>query len=122
MQCHQDYTDYLVQCPDGIVVNAVGQAGPYSELRWLITDKFGHEYSGDVVTDGNGSFTIPVAELPAGLLTSYSGDFNLQVLDVDNDLKPVPLLVAGYYDSISFYVKSGSRVKDNLGVPLNTTP
>lgn len=115
MNCADNFHDYIVQCPDGIKVNVVADAGAYSALRWQITDKFDNEYTGEVLTDGYGAFTIPVDELPAGLLTSYSGEFELKVLDVDNNCRPVPILVAGYYDSIVFHVKRGTKVKDNLG-------
>lgn len=115
MECNQSFTDYLVQCPEGIDVNLVADAPPYSALRWLIIDKFGNQYTGDVITNGNSGFTIPVSDLPAGLLTSYSGDFSLSVLDTDHGNKVVPILVAGYYDSIRFYVERGTRIKNNLG-------
>lgn len=115
MNCADHYTDYLVQCPEGIKVNAVANAGPYAALRWQLTDKFNHEYTGEVITNGDGGFTIPVADLPEGFLTPFSGDFELKVLDIDNDGRPVPLLVAGYFDAIRFNVKGGTSIKDSLG-------
>lgn len=118
MYCANAFHDYLVQCPTGIQVNLVAEAGPYSALRWLIVDKFDNEYTGTVVTNGNGGFTIPVDELPAGLLNPHAGQFTLQVLDTDHDDKVVPIIVAGYFDAITFEVKSGTRVKDTLGVEV----
>jgi hypothetical protein len=114
MQCSSSFHDYLVQCPDGITVNLVADAGPYSALRWLIIDKFSNEYSGNLITNGNGGFTIPVDELPEGLLTSYSGVFELKVLDVDNN-RPIPFYIAGSYDSIVFEVRRGDYIKNELG-------
>ena len=114
MECHQSFTDYLVNCPEGITVNLVTDSPPYSALRWLIIDKFSNEYSGDLITNGNGGFTIPVDELPDGLLTSYSGVFELKVLDVDNN-RPIPFFIAGSYDSILFDVRRGNYIKDEIG-------
>lgn len=115
MNCTDHYSDYLVRCPDGIIVNAVANAGPYAALRWQLTDKFNNEYTGEVITNGNGGFTIPEDEFPGGMLNQYAGDFELRVLDIDNECRPVPLLVAGYYEAIRFHVKGGTREKDNLG-------
>lgn len=121
MDCKFPFSDYLVQCPTGVQVNLVADAGPYAALRWMITDKFDNEYSGSVITNGNGGFVIPIDELPAGLLNPHAGQFTLQVLDTDRDDKVVPIIVAGYYDAITFNVKAGSRVKDNLGVEVECT-
>lgn len=115
MECNRSFHDYIIQCPEGINVNLVADSGPYAALEWQITDKFDNQYTGTVVTNGNGGFIIPVEDLPAGLLTAYSGDFELKVLDTDRDNRPVPILVAGYYDSIQFSIGKGNRIKDNLG-------
>jgi hypothetical protein len=115
MNCAKSFYDYLVQCPDGIKVNLVADAGPYAEITWRIVDKFGHHYTGQVTTDGYGGFTIPVADLPAGLLTSYSGEFELTVLA---DGYPVRFIIAGYYESITFWVERGTQEKSNLGVEI----
>lgn len=115
MDCNSAFYDYLVQCPEGIKVNIQADAGPYAAITYRIIDKFSNQYSGQLVTDGYGGFIIPVEDLPDGLLNSYAGTFELQVLA---DGYPVRFLIAGYFDSIVFSVRRGTEIKDNLGVQI----
>lgn len=115
MSCSACFNDFLIKCPESVKVNA--PLTPSSTYRWNITDKFNHVYEGEFTTDEDGLWEIPVEDLPDGLLTEYSGEFKLTVLD--NSCSPVRLKLAQEYDSIHFHVKGGTAVKDNLGCPVD---
>lgn len=116
--CNTCFTDYVVKCPEFIQVYA--QLTPLTDYTWVITDKFGKQYSGDFTSDENGFFQIPVEDLPDGLLTEFSGDFTMTVQD--STCKPVKFLVASEYDCINFTIKAGTREKNNLGCFFLTNP
>lgn len=114
MGCNTCFEDILAKCPESIRVFAQLPSLPlYDSYRWIITDKFDRKYEGSFIVDGDGFWSIPVDELPDGLLTEYSGSFKLEVLD--GDCKPIKFKIAKEYDCISFEVKAGTFVKDNLG-------
>lgn len=113
MECKTPFRDFITSCPDGLLVNA--HLTPNKNYQWLIEDKFDKQYAGPLTTDANGSFIIPVASLPAGLLTPFGGVFALQVLELYT-AAPVQLGMKAFYDSIYFHVEGGSLVKENLGV------
>lgn len=115
MSCSHHFSDYLVECPEGIKVNIQLPNGPYTEYTWVITDKFQKQYSGEVTSDGDGHFLIPVDDLPPGLLNPHSGEFSLSVYEVGDLCKKIRFLAAKEYEEIRFEVKGGTRVKDNLG-------
>lgn len=116
MSCCTCFTDYIVQCPEEIQVYA--QLQPTTMYTWVITDKFEHQFSGDFTTDEDGFWSIPVDELPAGLLNQFGGNFKLEVLD--QACKPVKFKVAQEYNCIDFTVRGGTRVKDNLGCTFDS--
>jgi hypothetical protein len=116
MNCSCCFTDTLAKCETEIQVNA--QLNPDSFYRWVITDKFENKYEGEAATDSDGFFTIPVADLPAGLLTQYSGEFKLQVFDLYASCAPEKFKVAGVYDCISFTISGGTFEKNNLGCEI----
>lgn len=118
MNCNCCFTDYLAKCNLSLQVYA--QLAPLSDYIWVITDKFGNKYQGEFTTDSNGFWEIPVDELPAGLLTQYSGEFTLQVQDTG--CKPVKFKIAQEYDCINFTVKGGTYEKDTLGCNFSCTP
>lgn len=109
--CNTCFTDYVVKCPEFIQVYA--KLTPATNYTWIITDKFDRQYSGDITTDADGFFQIPVTDLPEGLLTEFSGEFTLTIQD--GDCKPVKFLAASEYDCLTFTAKSGTREKFNLG-------
>lgn len=111
MQCNCCFNDYLAKCETEVVVNA--GLTPLAAYRWVITDKFGNKHEGAVTADGDGAITIPVADLPAGLLTQYSGEFTLQIYD--STCKPIKFKMTNEYDCVSFDVVGGNFVKNNLG-------
>lgn len=118
MNCSEVFTDYLVQCPESIKINSY--LDPTTEYKWIITDKFGKEYAGYITTDADGKFEIPIDELPEGLLTSYSGEFELRVYATSGvygqetcDHVHIPL--AKNYESVRFEIKAGTNQKDNIG-------
>jgi hypothetical protein len=111
MDCSTCFKDYIIKCPDSLKIKA--QLTPLVQYTWIIKDKFDSEYSDTFITDENGFWEIPIEDLPAGLLTEYSGDFTLQVLS--SECKPIKFKVAQEYDCINFHVRAGTRVKDRLG-------
>lgn len=117
-ECCTCFTDYLAKCNTEITVYA--QLSPLTEYTWVITDKFSKKYQGIFTTDSNGFWTIPVDELPSGLLTEYSGLFSLEVMD--SGCKPVKFKIAQEYSCIDFVVKGGTYEKDTLGCDFSCTP
>jgi hypothetical protein len=116
--CACCFTDYLAKCNSAITVFA--QLSPLTQYTWVITDKFGKKYQGEFTTDSDGFWTIPVEELPAGLLTEYSGLFTLEVMD--SGCKPVKFKVAQEFNCIDFVIKGGTYEKDTLGCDFSCTP
>lgn len=110
--CTCCYSDYLVKCNDTIQVNA--KLEPLTNYKWVITDKFNRQYEAEFVTDGSGFWQIDTDDLPAGLLTEFSGEFKLQVFDENGE--PQNFKIAQITDCINFNIHAGTRVKDNLGV------
>lgn len=109
--CECCFTDYIAKCETELRVYA--QLDPATEYTWVITDKFSKKYQGDFTTDADGFWSILVDELPAGLLTEYSGLFTLEVMDAG--CKPVKFKVAQEYSCIDFTVKGGTYEKNTLG-------
>lgn len=110
--CTCCFTDYLVKCSTEI--NVFAKLTASTEYTWVITDKFDRQYSGAFTTDGDGFWSIPVTELPAGLLTEFSGSFKLQVYQGEN-CAPVNFEVMQVTNCIVFDVHAGTREKNNLG-------
>lgn len=111
-KCTCCFDDYIVKCDDEI--NVFAKLTPATSYQWVITDKFERQYSGDFTTDADGFWVIPVADLPAGLLTEFSGSFKLEVYQ-DGNCMPVPFLIAQKTDCIMFNIAAGDRIKNNLG-------
>jgi hypothetical protein len=117
-ECSTCFTDFLAKCTDEITVYA--QLSPLTEYTWIITDKFSKRYSNLFTTDSDGFWSIPVEDLPAGLLTEYSGLFTLEVQD--SGCKPVRMKIAQQYSCIDFVVRGGTQEKDTLGCDFSCTP
>ncbi len=115
MECCNCFTDFLVKCTDQI--NIFAQLEPSTPYKWRITDKFSNIYDGDMTTDTDGFWNIPVADLPAGFLTPYSGDFKLEVLSPT--FMPVSFKIAQEYDCINFSIKGGTAIKANIGLEFS---
>jgi hypothetical protein len=118
VNCACCFSDFIAKCNTEISVFA--QLQPLTSYRWVISDKFGKKYEGDFTTDSDGFWTIPVIDLPSGLLTEYSGAFYLEVMD--SGCKPVKFKVAQEYDCIDFTVKGGTYEKNTLGCDFSCTP
>lgn len=118
MNCNCCFTDFIAKCNLSLQVYA--QLAPLNDYTWVITDKFGNKYQGEFTTDSGGFWTIPVDQLPSGLLTQYSGEFTLQVQDIG--CKPVKFKVAQEYDCINFTVKGGTYEKNTIGCDFSCTP
>lgn len=117
-ECCTCFTDYIAKCNTELTVYA--QLSPLTEYTWIITDKFSKKYQGLFTTDADGFWTIPVDELPSGLLTEYSGLFTLEVQD--SGCKPVKFKLAQEYSCIDFVVKGGTYEKNTLGCDFSCSP
>lgn len=113
MGCTDSFYDQISNCNTAVRVNAL--LIPATPYIWVITDKFGKEYSGVSITNANGFFDIPISELPDGFFMPFSGEFKLEIFEETNACKAIDFKIAKYFDSIVFSVADGSRVKDNLG-------
>lgn len=113
MNCNCCYTDFIGKCEETLTIYT--QLTPESDYTVVITDKFDHKYEIKVTTTDNGVIVIPVEDLPPGLLTEYSGEFQIQIYDAS--CKPINFKLTGEYDCISFHVKGGTFQKDNIGCP-----
>lgn len=121
MGCNSCFEDFIAKCNTAINVYAQLPALPlYDSYKWVISDKFDHQYEGSFVVDENGFWEIVVDELPEGLLTQHSGDFKLQVYD--SSCKPVKFKIAQEYDCISFNIKGGTFTKDYIGCNFDCVP
>lgn len=121
MGCTTCFEDYIAKCPESISVFAqLPVLAPYENYTWTIRDKFDHIYSGSFITDEDGFWQIDIDDLPDGLLTSYSGQFLLQVQD--STCKPIKFKIAQEYDCISFHIKGGTFVKDTIGCNFDCQP
>lgn len=117
-ECSTCFVDFLAKC--NLEIQVYAQLSPLTSYRWVISDKFGKKYEGDFTTDSDGFWTIPVDELPSGLLTEYSGLFTLEVMD--SGCKPVRMKIAQQYSCIDFTVKGGTYEKNTLGCDFSCTP
>jgi hypothetical protein len=118
MDCSTCFTDFIAKC--NLEVQVYAQLAPLSDYTWIITDKFGNKYQGTFTTDADGFWTIPVDQLPPGLLTQYSGLFTLEVQD--SGCKPVKFKIAQEYSCIDFTVKGGTYEKNTLGCDFTCSP
>lgn len=115
-QCTNCFTDYIVQCNE--TINVFAKLAPNETFKWVITDKFDHQYEGEFTTDVNGFWQIDVDDLPEGLLTDYSGNFKLQVYPNEAYYscdEPISFQIAQTFDCITFNVRGGNRTKANIG-------
>jgi hypothetical protein len=112
--CSCCFTDTLAKCEEEIRLFITLPV--YASYRWVITDKFGHKYQGTLTPHADGGYAIPVDELPAGLLTQYSGSMKLEIFEEgDSACSPVNFFAAGMYDCIEFSITGGTFEKNNLG-------
>ncbi len=118
MACTTCYKDWI-SCGNTELLIA-GTLTADTAYTWILENK-GAVYSGSATTDENGHFTIPVSELPDGLLNPYAGIFYLIVTADDaykcgtenwNDSA-----YCESYSCIEFEVKNGNAVKNTLGCP-----
>jgi hypothetical protein len=109
--CDCCFEDYIVKC--NTEIQSYLQLAPLTAYTWVISDKFDHKYQGDFTTDSDGFWTIPVSDLPPGLLTEYSGMFKLEVQD--GSCKPIKFKAAQEFYCARFTVKGGTYEKNTLG-------
>lgn len=111
--CNCCFEDYLVKCSTAIRVNA--KLDPNTAYTWVITDKFDRKYSGEIETNDDGYFDIPIIDLPEGLLTEFSGSFTLQIFAINQECGPIRFRMAHEFDCINFTLKAGTYEKNHLG-------
>lgn len=117
LTCNGCFTDYLVKCVETITI--LGQLLPNTNYHWVIEDKFGNLYDEGFTTDEDGFWEIPIASLPAGLLTQYSGIFSL-IVTKEGECGNQKMKIAQVYDCIQFTIKPGNLEKDYLGCGFNS--
>lgn len=123
--CACCFSDFLAKCETEIRLFITLPV--YASYRWVITIPSGNKYQGDLITSEDGGYTIPVADLPDGLLTQYAGEMRLEIFEAgDTTCAPVKFFVASMYDCIEFTIKGGSFEKNNLGcevaIPIHPDP
>lgn len=116
MECSAIFEDYLSNCISPIEVN--GNFPPGVLLKWVLTAPNGNEYFGEGIPDANGMLSIPLADIPAGLLTQYGGTFFLQFFDTPYQCRKVNFVIGKEVDAIAFTIKAGNNQKPNLGCPV----
>lgn len=118
MACLPCFKDWISCGNETLFVT--GTLAANTAYKWILGNKEA-VYSGEVTTNENGNFVIPVSELPNGLLNPYAGTFELSVVADDayqctsstwNDSA-----YCAAYDCILFEVVNGSVTKNTLGCP-----
>lgn len=119
MNCSCCFTDTLAKCETEIRLHIVLPV--YSAYRWVITDKFDNKYQGELAEHEDGGYSIPVADLPAGLLTQYSGTMKLEVFqDGEGSCATERFFIGAKTTCIEFDITGGTFEKNNLGCPIPT--
>lgn len=121
--CTKTFSDYVIQCPESLTVYALNLE-PATEYTVLLKSAIFPSKQIDTTTDANGYIVIPIIDLPEGFLNQYSGEYELFVYEKTEDeteldaCAPIRLLIAKYFDNISFHVKPGDAVKSRIGCPV----
>lgn len=117
--CTPCFKDYISCGNEQLFVT--GSLEPDAAYVWILTTPMGAKYSGEVTTNENGNFVIPVSALPEGLLNPYAGEFTLTVRANDayqcNSSTWNDSAYCDSYTCISFEVVNGDHVKNTLGCP-----
>lgn len=111
MSCKECFSDYLFNCQDTIMINALLE--PARLYTVVITDKFNKEYSHEYLSNGDGFIELQVDDFPDGFFNQFAGDFKLEILT--DECTKVRFKIAKDYDCIEFSVTGGTRQKNNLG-------
>ena len=118
MACLPCFKDWISCGNDDIIVK--GTLNPTTDYTWVLKNK-GAVYTGGFTTDAEGNFSIPVSELPNGLLNPYAGIFQLTVnLFGDSCTEDQVWNNSAYcdpYDCIQFEVVNGTSIKNTIGCP-----
>lgn len=118
MSCNTLFSDYVCKCipyDDFIQINtSLTPSAPYT---WILTDKFGDEYSGDVAAELDGTLQIPIADLPDGLINQYGGRFLIQIQETGG-CGPINFPLAKMYDRVELEVRGGTHEKNTIGCEI----
>jgi hypothetical protein len=115
--CSCCFTDFIAKCETEIRVHIILPV--YSVYRWVITDGFGQKYQGVLEPHAEGGYSIPVEDLPDGLLNQYSGTLKFEVFqDGEGSCAPEQFVVGGKYSCIEFTISGGTFEKNNLGCEI----
>jgi len=105
--CNNIYYQSLPACADGFQLNLGLDANV--DYWWILTDKFGHVYSGVVTTDANGSFNISASDFPPGFFNEFAGQMELEIKGNPYYCEPLTLDICGIgYDKIVIDFKRGN--------------
>ena len=110
MACTSCYKIKIDNCAESVTV--AGELIPDTNYTWVITDKFGHEWSYVVTTDENGSFTIDLTDpmFPAGLFNQFS-NLTLEVFLYETQCEAAEMTFCDEpYTCVNFSVNPGNYV------------
>lgn len=110
MSCTTCYKIKIDNCAESVTV--AGELLPDTNYTWVITDKFGHEWSYVVTTDENGSFTIDLTDpmFPAGLFNQFS-NLTLEVFLYETQCEAAEMTFCEQpYTCVNFSVNPGNYV------------
>lgn len=117
MACDKCFKDWISCGNTEIFIKGI-LPGLSVDYTWYLKNK-GAVYTAGFTTDNDGHFTIPVSELPDGLLNPYAGLFQLTVNLAGTTCTPDELwndsAYCEPYDCIEFEVINGTGVKNTLG-------
>ncbi len=113
MACTTCYKIKIEDCAESVTV--AGALLPDTTYTWVITDKFGHEWSDTATTDADGSFTIDLTDtmFPAGLFNQFS-NLTLEVFLYETACEAATMTFCDVeYACVNFSVNPGNYVYTN---------
>ncbi len=108
--CFEDFICHCVPYDDVIRINT--SLDPGKIYTAVVIDKFDNEYSVDILIGNEGTVEIPIAALPEGLFTEFSGTFRIQIVD---GCETIQMPLTALYDCIEIEIKGGTREKNEIG-------
>lgn len=108
MACTPCFTKRIDNCAESVTID--GQLLPNTVYTWVITDRFGHEWSYNITTDADGSFEIDLTDpmFPAGLFNQFAA-LTLQVFLYADRCEPATMIFCDTeYNCLTFSVGAGN--------------
>lgn len=113
MACTPCYIKRIDNCAESVTID--GQLEPNTVYTWVITDRFGHEWSYNITTDADGSFEIDLTDpmFPAGLFNQFAA-LTLQVFLYADRCEPATMIFCETeFNCLTFSVGAGNYVYTN---------